>query len=108
MIGFLMAGPPKSDGVDGASVRELRQIGVEPGGWGGGAGSLPHEASVRRPHGDGFTDGVLECREADAGAQAFHARHGWRRPARPAAATGTAVAGRKPRPCGARFHPIGR
>ncbi|MFI1073679.1 GNAT family N-acetyltransferase [Streptomyces puniciscabiei] len=78
VVGFLMTGPPKFDDVDAASVRELQQIGVEPGGWGRGVGGLLHEAFVRRLHADGLTDGVLECWEANPRAQAFYARHGWR------------------------------
>ncbi|MET9088431.1 GNAT family protein [Streptomyces sp. NPDC004237] len=78
VVGFLMAGPPKFDDIDAASVRELQQIGVEPNGWGRGVGSLLHEAFVVRLHADGLTDGVLECWEANARAQAFYARHGWR------------------------------
>ncbi|MFG3289455.1 GNAT family N-acetyltransferase [Streptomyces sp. NPDC048179] len=78
VVGFLMAGPPKFEDIDSASVRELQQIGVEPNGWGCGVGSLLHEAFVRRLHADGLTDGVLECWEANARAQAFYARHGWR------------------------------
>jgi ribosomal protein S18 acetylase RimI-like enzyme len=78
VVGFLMAGPPKFEDIDAASVRELQQIGVEPNGWGRGVGSLLHEAFVRRLHADGLTDGVLECWEANARAQAFYARHGWR------------------------------
>jgi ribosomal protein S18 acetylase RimI-like enzyme len=78
VVGFLMAGPPKFDDLDAASVRELQQIGVEPNGWGRGAGSMLHEAFVRQLQADGLTDGVLECWEANARAQAFYARHGWR------------------------------
>ncbi|MFF7354908.1 GNAT family N-acetyltransferase [Streptomyces filipinensis] len=77
-VGFLMSGPPKFDDVDAASVRELQQIGVEPDAWGHGVGGLLHEAFVRRLHADGLSDAVLECWAANARAQAFHARHGWR------------------------------
>ncbi|PPS68222.1 hypothetical protein BV882_33375 [Streptomyces sp. 46] len=78
VVGFVMDGPPKFDDLDAASVRELQQIGVEPNGRGRGVGSLLQEAFARRLQADGLTDGVLECWEANARAQAFYARHGWR------------------------------
>jgi ribosomal protein S18 acetylase RimI-like enzyme len=78
VVGFLMTGPPKFDDIDATSVRELQQIGVEPNSWGHGIGRLLHEAFVRRLHADGITDGVLECWEPNARAQAFYASHGWR------------------------------
>ncbi|WP_228044344.1 GNAT family N-acetyltransferase [Streptomyces ferrugineus] len=78
VVGFLMAGSPKFDDIAAASVRELQQIGVDPTGWGRGVGGLLHAAFVRRLRADGLTEGVVECWEANARAQAFYARQGWR------------------------------
>ncbi|MEU6256617.1 GNAT family N-acetyltransferase [Streptomyces sp. NPDC047043] len=79
VAGVLSMGPPYEDDVDPAKTGQLYQIHVRPGSWGEGIGSLLHEAFVRFLRERPLTEGVLEAWQRNSRAQAFYARHGWRR-----------------------------
>lgn len=77
-MGILLLGPPHGHDLDVSVYRELYQVQVLPTAWGRGVGSALHDAFTGSTVSSGCTRGVLEAWEANARAQRFYAKHGWR------------------------------
>jgi ribosomal protein S18 acetylase RimI-like enzyme len=73
VVGFVSAGPSR-DGDQG----ELYAVYVDPGHWGGGAGSSLFQAAVDHLRGQGFTAMTLWVLEDNDQARRFYERRGMR------------------------------